>query len=184
MFQGIKRLTVVLCCLPLPAFAGLYHINPQLSHLVLHWQMIGVREYHARLSEIHGDVSFDKQQDTQIHLQASLPIASLDAHNWLLTRALKSASFFNQPAYPDAFFSSSRMVALGNGRYRVFGSLQIKNVRKPLVLYAQQSDISAQRIRLSAQTTISRQSFGMGQYPALVSDPIRVDIVLYADSAQ
>ncbi len=184
MFQGLTRWLLIVCCLPMPAFAALYHIDPQLSHLVLHWQMIGVREYHARLSAIHGDLSFDKQQDTQIHLQASLPIASLDAHNWLLTRALKSDAFFDQMAYPEAFFSSSRMVALGEGRYRVFGSLQIKNVRKPLVLYAQQSDISAQRIRLSAQTTISRQSFGMGQYPALVSDPIRVDIVLYADRGQ
>ncbi|GAA0471400.1 MULTISPECIES: YceI family protein [Tatumella] len=182
MSPAIKLLVMIVACLPLAGVAGQYLINPQLSHLELYWQMIGVREYHARLSAVQGEINFDQQQDSQIRLQARLPIAALDANNWLLTRALKSAAFFDQEKYPEAVFSSNRMVALPDGRYRVFGSLQIKNVRKSLILFAQQRRVSAQRIRLSAQTTLSRRSFAMGQYPVIVSDPIRVDIVLYADS--
>lgn len=165
----------------LPAFGARYHINPQLSSLVLSWRMIGGGEYHARITGIRGDLTYDPREDDRNTLQSAIPVGQLDAHHWLLTRALRSRTFFDTASYPDAFFGSSRVVALDKGRYRVLGSLQIKTVRKPLILNAQQSDISLQRIRLSAQTLISRSAFGMGQYPALVSDPIRVDIVLYAD---
>lgn len=99
---------MIVACLPLAGVAGQYLINPQLSHLELYWQMIGVREYHARLSAVQGEINFDQQQDSQIRLQARLPIAALDANNWLLTRALKSAAFFDQEKYPEAVFSSNR----------------------------------------------------------------------------
>ena len=165
----------------LPAAAADYHINPQLSALVLTWRMIGGGEYHARIAGIRGDLTYDPQEDDRNRLQTAIPVRQLDAHNGLLTRALRSRTFFDTASYPEAFFTSSRMVALEKGRYRVLGSLQIKTVRKPLILTAQQNDASPQRLRLSAQTLISRSAFGMGQYPAIVSDSIRVDIVLYAD---
>lgn len=158
-----------------------YLINPQLSSIVLNWQMIGSGNYHARISGVNGKLTFSPNDDTRDTLQTAMPINRLDAHHRLLTRALKSSTFFDAARYPDAQFTSSRLVALGNGRYRVFGTLQIKNQRRPLILYAQQSSVSAQRLRLSAQTTVSRSDFGMGQYPLLVSDAIGVDIVLYAD---
>lgn len=161
--------------------ADLYQINPQLSTIVLNWQMIGRGTYHARISGVNGRLTFSPSDDTRDTLQAAMPINRLDAHHRLLTLALKSRTFFDAAQYPDAVFSSSRLVALGEGRYRVFGSLQIKNQRRPLILYAQQSSVSAQRLRLSAQTTVSRSDFGMGQYPLLVSDRIGVEIVLYAD---
>lgn len=163
------------------ASAAPYLINPQLSRIELNWEMIGGGHYHARISGVHGEVAFDPQQDTGDAVTAAMPIARLDAHHALLTRALQSSAFFDNAHYPEAEFTSSRLVALGEGRYRVFGSLQIKRVRKPIILYAQQSSLPGQRLRLSAQTTLSRSAYGMGQYPALVSDAIGVEIVLYAD---
>ncbi|GAA0504423.1 hypothetical protein GCM10009414_12720 [Tatumella terrea] len=181
MRRLIFLIPMIIAGCSLPAIGAMYHINPQLSSLVLTWKMIGGGEYHARITGIRGDLSYDPREDDRNTLQSAIPVRQLDAHHWVLTRALRSRTFFDTASYPDAFFSSSRMVAVGEGRYRVLGSLQIKTVRKPLILNAQQNDVSLQRIRLSAQTLISRSAFGMGQYPAIVSDPIRVDIVLYAD---
>lgn len=177
----IFLIPMMIAWVSLPAAGATYRINPPLSSLVLSWRMIGGGEYHARITGIRGDLIYDPHEADRNTLQSSIPVRQLDAHHWLLTRALRNRTFFDTASYPDAFFSSSRMVAVGEGRYRVLGSLQIKTLRKPLILNAQQSDVSLQRIRLSAQTLISRSAFGMGQYPAIVSDPIRVDIVLYAD---
>lgn len=163
-------------------------ISEQRSYVLLHWRMIGKAEYHARITGLQGQVRINPQRDSDDSLQVKMPIANLDAHHNMLTWALKSASFFDQSRYPYATFTSSRIIDLGAGRYRVLGSLTIKDQQHPVMLYAQRSAdsrlvVEQGNVRLSGQVTVSRHGFGMGQYPALVADPIRVEIVIIATSS-
>lgn len=165
------------------ATARHYLLNSERSHILLNWQMIGKSTYHARISGLQGSLIFNPQRDTDNQIQVTIPIANLDAHHAVLTWALKSHQFFNQAKYPNALFISSRIVDQGAGRYRIFGSLQIRDQRRPVILYARISPDSRpigidSYLQLSGHITVSRAGFGMGQYPALVADPINVDISL------
>jgi len=155
------------------------------SYVLLRWQMIGKSDYHGRITGLRGDIVVDPQHDVADRLRVDMPIAQLDAHHKVLTWALKSHQFFDQARYPNVTFTSSRIVDMGEGRYRVLGSLQIKQITRPVMLYGKRSDdsrlvSSGGYLRLSGTIRLSRQAFGMGQYPALVADPIDVDIVLVA----
>lgn len=155
------------------------------SYVLLHWQMIGKSAYHARITGLWGDLIVDPEQDVADRLKINMPIAQLDAHHRVLTWALKSGQFFDQQHYPNVTFTSSRIVDMGDGRYRVLGSLKIKEITRPVMLYGKRSADSrllpsGGYLRLSGNITLSRQAFGMGQYPALVADPINVEIVLVA----
>ncbi|WP_241622965.1 YceI family protein [Rosenbergiella australiborealis] len=155
------------------------------SYVLLRWQMIGKSDYHARITGLRGSIVVDPQHDVADYLKVDMPIAQLDAHHRVLTWALKSAQFFDQAQYPNVTFTSSRIVDMGDGRYRVLGTLKIKQITRPVMLYGKRSDdsrllSSGGYLRLSGNITLSRQAFGMGQYPALVADPINIDIVLVA----
>ena len=158
------------------------------SYVLLRWNMIGKSDYHARITGLRGDIVVDPQHDVADRLRIDMPIANLDAHHRVLTWALKSQQFFDQAQYPNVTFTSSRIIDMGEGRYRVLGSLKIKEMTRPVMLYGKRSDDSRLQasggyLRLSGTITLSRQAFGMGQYPALVADPIQVDIVLVATTA-
>ncbi|WP_241569393.1 YceI family protein [Rosenbergiella collisarenosi] len=155
------------------------------SYVLLRWKMIGKSDYHARITGLQGDIVVDPDHDVADRLRVDMPIAQLDAHHRVLTWALKSHQFFDQANYPAVTFTSSRIIDMGEGRYRVLGSLKIKQITRPVMLYGKRSDdsrlvSSGGYLRLSGTITLSRQAFGMGQYPALVADPINVEIVLIA----
>lgn len=158
------------------------------SYVLLHWQMIGKSAYHARITGLQGTIVVDPEHDIENRLQIDMPIANLDAHHRVLTWALKGGQFFDQQHYPNVNFTSSRIVDMGEGRYRVLGSITIKKITRPVMLYGKRSDDSrllpaGGYLYLSGNITLSRQAFGMGQYPALVSDPINVEIVLVATTS-
>ncbi len=161
-----------------------FHLSEK-SYVLLRWQMIGKSDYHARITGLQGNIVVDPAKDVGDYLKIAMPIANLDAHHRVLTWALKGQQFFDQQHYPNVTFTSSRIVDMGDGRYRVLGSLTIKKMTRPVMLYGKRSDdshlsASGGYLRLSGNITLSRQAFGMGQYPALVSDPINVEIVLVA----
>ena len=100
MRRLIFLIPMIMAGCSLPAIGAMYHINPQLSSLVLTWKMIGGGEYHARITGIRGDLSYDPREDDRNTLQSAIPVRQLDAHHWVLTRALRSRTFFDTAATP------------------------------------------------------------------------------------
>lgn len=74
--------------------------------------------------------------DWDDHIEVKIPVATLVASNILLTSQMKSALFFDAVHYPWISFTSSRVVALGQGQFRIFGLLSVKDVRRPIIMEA------------------------------------------------
>ncbi|WP_413734083.1 YceI family protein [Sodalis sp. RH21] len=166
-----------------------YAIDPAAASVNLSWRMLGISTSQAGFSQVSGDIQLDEQNALHDRIVVNIPVSSLEADNPLLTTMLKSAGFFNQPVYPRVTFTSSRVVPAGGGNYRVFGSLQIRDVVRPVILLAtlkpQASPGPASgRVAFSAVTAIYRSAFGMTKLLGAAADKIDITIAINAASRE
>lgn len=174
--------------LSLYASPASYSINTQKTTIALSWRAFGDTS-EASLGKVTGDITLDAGNEAGDHIDVSIPVATLKASNSLLTYQMKGNLFFDAGHYPNITFTSSRVVALGNGHFRVFGTLAVKNVARPVLLDAslqgKNGELSgAENIILHASTAISRSAFNMNSFAALVDDTVTINIDIQARSHQ
>ncbi|MDY4389079.1 YceI family protein [Pectobacterium aroidearum] len=150
----------------------------------LSWQAFG-HPSQASLDGVTGNITLDAEKEMNDRIDVKIPITTLQASNSLLTYQLKSSLFFDAEHYPDITFTSSRVVALGQGHFRVFGSLSVKNVQRPVILEAtleEQGGTSSHdgSLSLHATTAISRSSFNMDRFTGVVDDRVAINIEIRA----
>lgn len=161
-----------------------YRINTQKTTITLSWHAFGDTS-EARLGNVTGDIALNAGNDEDDNITVSIPVATLQASNRLLTWQMKSTLFFDAERYPNITFISSRVVSLGQGHFRIFGTLAVKNVSRPVILDAllpgkNAGLTGAENIYLHASTTISRSAFNMDHFAALVDDKVTINIEIQA----
>ncbi|AOR65545.1 YceI family protein [Pectobacterium wasabiae] len=150
----------------------------------LSWQAFG-HQSQASLDGVTGNITLDAEKEINDRIDVKIPITTLQASNSLLTYQLKSGLFFDAEHYPAITFASSRVVALGHGHFRVFGSLSVKNVQRPVILDATLEEHGGTSshdgsLFLHATTTISRSSFNMDRFTGVVDDRVAINIEIQA----
>ncbi|EJF31941.1 MULTISPECIES: YceI family protein [Enterobacteriaceae] len=158
-------------------------LTPQTA-IELSWRAFGGTSQ-AHLDGVTGSLLLDAGNDMHDSISVRIPAATLQASNSLLTYQLQSGLFFDTAHYPTLSFSSTRVVAQGAGRYRIFGLLQVKNVQRPVVLEASLDNAPAltsgqNALSLRATTVISRAAFNMDKFEAVVDDSIAIEIKIRA----
>lgn len=93
--------------------------------------------------------------------------------------------FFDAERYPQIYFVSSRVAALGDGNYRIFGTLTVKAVSRPVVMLASLDsgntlDPASRLLALHASTAISRSAFGMDRLVGVVDDRVNIALKIAA----
>ncbi|WP_404651348.1 YceI family protein [Raoultella terrigena] len=163
-----------------------YGISTPNTAIGLSWQAFGGTSQ-AHLAGVTGEFTLDMANDMDDRLSVNIPVATLTASNSLLTWQMKGRLFFDADRYPAIRFTSSRVVALGGGRFRVFGYLCVKNILRPVILEAileapTGSSVGRGRevLSLHATTAISRSAFNMDSLAALVGDTVTIDIAIEA----
>ncbi|QJT81034.1 YceI family protein [Kosakonia sp. MUSA4] len=161
-----------------------YSINTQKTTITLSWHAFGDTS-EARLGDVTGDIALNAGNDEGDTITVSIPVATLKASNQLLTWQMKSTLFFDAGRYPNITFISSRVVVLGQGHFRIFGTLAVKNVSRPVILDAllmgkNAGLTGAENIYLHASTAISRSAFNMDSFAALVDDKVIINIDIQA----
>ncbi|HEY0211153.1 YceI family protein [Acerihabitans sp.] len=160
-----------------------YDINSVPTSVVLSWKVFGVGDSHADVSGITGRLDLDPRQDMHDRIVVNIPVSNIDAHNGLLSNELKGPVFFDQARYPYATFVSNRVVADGEDRYKVFGTLHIRTLSRPIILTAKLVTLNvpvsgARHSTFYADTAINRSAFAMTRYIPMVSDRIDIHIMV------
>ncbi|UYA60622.1 hypothetical protein NAL19_2498 [Pectobacterium sp. F1-1] len=161
-----------------------YTVATDDTAIALSWQAFGHLSQ-ASLNGVTGNITLDAEKEMNDRIDVKIPITTLQASNSLLTYQLKSSLFFDAEHYPDIIFTSSRVVALGKGHFRVFGSLSVKNVQRPVILEATlEEQVGAAShdgsLSLHATTAISRSSFNMDRFTGVVDDRVAITIEIRA----
>ncbi|SAG37198.1 YceI family protein [Enterobacter kobei] len=178
MYRLFAILTALLLCPSLYAAPKSYLIDSDNTAIRLSWHAFGGILSWATFSGVTGAVTLNPDNDVDDHIHVTIPVSTLIASNKLLTWQLKSDMFFESERYPTIEFISSRVVALSAGRFRVFGTLIVRNIARPVILEAVLKDPHAQAPRLDATTVISRASYGMDKFALVVDDRIAIAIAI------
>ncbi|WP_174869686.1 YceI family protein [Pectobacterium polaris] len=161
-----------------------YTIATDKTAIALSWQAFGHLSQ-ASLDGVTGHITLDAEKEMDDRIDVKIPITTLQASNGLLTYQLKSSLFFDAEHYPDITFTSSRVVALGHGHFRVFGSLSVKNIQRPVILDATLEEHGGnasgeEALSLHATTAISRSAFNMDRFTGVVDDRVAISIDIQA----
>src|SRR3981081_565163 len=75
--------------------AATFRIDPVHTFVLFSVQHLGIANTYGRFNDISGTVVFDRDNPSKSSVELSVPIESLDTHNSIRDRSLKSPDFFN-----------------------------------------------------------------------------------------
>ena len=133
----MKSLTLVLALIS--AFvlsanaADTFKVDPVHSFVLFSVQHMGITNTYGRFNDISGTVVFDKDSPSKSSVELSVQVESLDTHNSIRERSLKTPDFFDTKQFPTMTFKSTRVEGSGD-TLKVSGDLTIRGVTKPVTV--------------------------------------------------
>jgi polyisoprenoid-binding protein YceI len=185
--------------LPLSAVAApeSYNLDPQ--HTFPHFTVVhvGMSHLYGRFDKTSGKMTVDtaaKSGTVDIAIEtASVNTGDSDRAGRPRTRDehLRSPDFFDASAYPKISFTSHKVVALGEGRFAVAGTLSMHGVSRQVTLPVQLLGVSKDpwggtRAGFATTVTLDRKEYGISWNKSLdaggyvLGDEVEVDIQLEA----
>ena len=160
--------------------ADTFKLDAVHSFVLFSVQHLGIANTFGRFNDISGTVVFDKDDPSKSSVELSVPVQSLDTHNSIRDRSLKSPDFFDVKKFPTMTFRSTKVEASGD-TLKVSGDLTIHGVTKPLTVDFKKGGEGKGvfgEMRGGGEThfTIKRSDFGMNFEQGAVGD--EVDIIL------
>jgi polyisoprenoid-binding protein YceI len=159
-----------------------YKLDPGHTMVLFSWNHFGFSNPTANLGLGEGTLVFDEKNPAKSSVEVTLPLANLDTHVAKLDEHLKKPDFFDADKYPTVTFKSTKVQALGGGKFKVTGDLTVHGVTKPVVLDARLNKqgehpmLKTRAIGFDATATLKRSDFGLGAYVPNVGDEIKVRI--------
>ena len=120
------------------------------------------KDVYGGFRNVVGNVTFDKEQNSIVNIEAKINVNSIDTGNSKRDRHLKSPDFFDANNFPFIIFESSDVKKLENGKYIVTGFLTMRGITKNITLRGERKkNINNEKMVFSAESLIDRQDFGV-----------------------
>ena len=119
------------------------------------------KDVYGGFRNVEGKVTFDKEQNSIINVEAKIDVSSIDTGNSKRDRHLRSPDFFDANNFPFIIFESSDVEKLENGKYIVTGLLTMRGITKNITLRGERKKNTDNKIVFSAESLIDRQDFGI-----------------------
>ena len=162
--------------------AGTYKVDgnhSQVGFSVLHF---GFTNYSGLFGGAAGTLQIDPAHLEAAKLDVTISVDSVTTTVSELTDELKGEKWFDITHFPNATFTSTKVVAASNGETTITGNLTLHGVTKPVVLHAHLigSGVNpldkAYTVGFEATGTVKRSQFGISAYVPAVGDdvPLRI----------
>jgi polyisoprenoid-binding protein YceI len=147
-------------------------------------------EFAGRFERFETTLRFDPADLAHSSLQVIVDLSSARTGDSDLDTALHGVDFFAVSRWPQARFSSTRIRALGGGRYEAAGKLTLRDRTRDLALPFR-FELAAPgggTARLTGTTTLQRLHFGVGQgewrSTEWLDDAVRVEFSVALEAAR
>jgi polyisoprenoid-binding protein YceI len=162
--------------------ADTFKIDSVHSFVLFSVQHLSIANTYGRFNDISGTVVFDKDNPSKSSVELSVPIESLDTHNSIRDRSLKSPDFFDAKKFPTMTFKSTQVEGSGD-TLQVSGDLTIRGVTKPLTVDFKKGGegkgvFGEMRGGGETRFTIKRSDFGMNFQQGAVGDEVTIILSL------
>lgn len=181
-------LTVAFATPALPAMAEpvTYSIDPSHTDVLVSWSHFGFSYPTVRFGDADGSITYDPQDPSASSVEVTLPISGLQTQSAEFNEHLESEDWLHAEQYPQATFRSTSVTATGENALTVEGELTFRGHTRPVTLdvtlnrLAEHPMLNVPAIGFSAETTLSREDFGVGAFAPAVSDEVEVSITVEA----
>jgi polyisoprenoid-binding protein YceI len=182
----MKPLTLVLARISVVVLsanaADTFKVDPVHSFVLFSVQHLGIANTYGRFNDIAGTVVFDKDNPSMSSVDLSVPVESLDTHNSIRDKSLKSPDFFDAKQFPTMTFKSTKVEGSGD-TLKVSGDLTIHGVTKPMTVDFKKGGEGKGvfgEMRGGGEThfTIRRSDFGMNFEQGEVGDEVNIILSL------
>ncbi|WP_049623095.1 YceI family protein [Frateuria defendens] len=166
-----------------------YKLDPTHTMVLFSWNHFGFSNPSANLGLSEGTLVFDEKSPAKSSVDVTLPLSNLDTFVPKLDEHLKKPDFLDAEKYPTVTFKSTKVQALGGGKFKVTGDLTVHGVTKPVVLDAKLNKVGEHpmakvpAIGFDATASLKRSDFGVGAFVPNVSDEIKIRITTEARAA-
>lgn len=166
-----------------------WQIDSAHSHIYFTARHMMISKVRGQFESFSGEVNYDEENPTRTTVDIQIDTASLNTKEGQRDGHLKSPDFLDVVNYPVVRFQSTRVEQAGADSGKLYGTLTIRDVTKPVVLdveYAGQAQSPWGNISagFSGSTTINRKDWGLNWNQALetggvlVGDKIQIEIEL------
>ncbi len=157
-------LSLVFACAP--AFGANFTIDNAHSFALFKVNHLGASYAYGQFSAIAGKISFDAAKPEGNSVEVTIKTESVNTHNEMRDRHLKSPDFFNAKEFPEMTFKSTGWKKTGDKTYDVTGDLTIngktKSITVPVEHVGDGKNPRGQELTGFHTTfTIDRTEFGM-----------------------
>src|SRR5947209_4953083 len=162
--------------------ADTFKFDPVHTFLLFSVQHLGIANTYGRFNDISGMVVFDRNTPSKSSVELSIQVESLDTHNAIRERSLKSPDFFDVKQFPTMTFKSTKVEGSG-GLLKVSGDLTIRGVTKPVTVDFKKGGegkgvFGEMRGGGETRFTIKRSDFGMTFELGEVGDEVTIILSL------
>src|SRR5438067_8460200 len=89
--------------------ADTFNVDAVHSFVLFSVQHLGIANTYGRFNDIAGMVVFDRDNPSKSSVELSVPVESLDTHNSIRERSLKSPDFFDAKQFLTLTFTSTQV---------------------------------------------------------------------------
>ncbi|MDQ3712912.1 MAG: YceI family protein [Acidobacteriota bacterium] len=171
--------------------AGTYNLDPAHSIVGFAVRHFEINWVEGRFKDFTGAINYNEQDATKSTVQFTAKIESTDTGVEQRDSHLRTADFFDAPAYPEMKFASTKIEKKGKDKYILHGDFTLKGLTKqiefPFTFTGAIKDPWGNiRFGIEAHTKINRRDYGRSYGNALatsgfdVGNEITVDLLLEA----
>jgi polyisoprenoid-binding protein YceI len=162
--------------------ADTFKVDAVHSFVLFSVQHLGIANTYGRFNDISGTVVFDKDNPSNSSVELSVKVESLDTHNSIRDRSLKSPDYFDAKQFPTMTFKSTKVEGSGD-TLKVSGDLTIHGVTKPLTVDFKKGGegkgvFGEMRGGGETRVTIRRSEFGMNFQQGGIGDEVNIILSL------
>ncbi|ACI51938.1 YceI family protein [Gluconacetobacter diazotrophicus PA1 5] len=167
---------------PADVQGGTYQVEPshtQVGFSLLHF---GFTYYSGLFSNVSGTLTLDPKAPSGSALNVTIPVASVQTTSGKLDEELKGAEWFDAAQFPNATFTSTKVIPTGKDRATVTGNLTIHGITKPETLKVRFIGAGVNpmdkkyTVGFEATGTVNRSDFGVKKYVPYVGDAVDLHI--------
>ena len=134
-------------------------IHFKVRHLMVSWVTGSFKEFNATVQTEGDDITTAKVRFTA-------DIHSISTNNEQRDTHLRTGDFFDAENHPQLTFESNKLEKISDEHYKLYGTLTMRGVSKPVVLNAEyggtaQDPWGNTRIGVSVSGKINRKDFGV-----------------------
>ncbi|HEU0302582.1 MAG TPA: YceI family protein [Longimicrobium sp.] len=156
-----------------------WQIDPAHTTVEFSLKHLMISTVRGHFGAVSGTIVLDEAHPALSSATAEIDVTSIDTRQEQRDAHLRSPDFFDVEVFPRITFRSTRIEALGGGRYDVHGELTIRDVTREVVLQTTDEGRGGdpwggERAAFSATTRIDRRDYGLTWNQALETGGVLV----------